>query len=238
MGLTKFSLLKRRHGIRHDQFLAHWQSVHVNVLIHQGRHKHYNQSYLQNDFQPQHASDDLSFDGAAQMVPKSTQFVYKGFQQDPLYAKFVRPDEDLFLAPEKCVVLYCLSEDLGNLPSGADACKLFCLVRRSAEIQANAFLAEWETRAKNLLDQAASNGLRGLRTHQVLPGAATNMGSGSELGQAFDAVEELFFIDGESRRALLQNPQFLQSFHQHGAMPVNAGSLVFVTQEHLVYAEA
>jgi hypothetical protein len=238
MGPTKFSLLKRRQDILHDQFLAHWHTVHVNILIHKGRHKHYNQSYIQNDFQPSHTSDDLAFDGAAQMVPQSIQFINNGFQQDPLYAKFVRPDEDLFLSPEKCVVLYCQSEGHGNIPKEANQRKLLCLVRRRTEMKEDAFIATWQVRVRHMLEQTAMTGLRGVREHQVLRGAATNMGNGSQQGQPFDVVEELFFKNDESQLSMLRNPQFLDSFRAHGAMPVNEGSNVFVTQERLVYEGA
>lgn len=238
MGLTKFSLLKRRQDIRHEQFLLHWQTVHVNVLIHQGRHKHYNKSYIQNDFQQQYASVDLTFDGAAQMVPQSSQFVHNGFQQDPLYAQFVRPDEKLFLAPEQCVVLYCQSQDLGRIPSCADQRKLLCLVRRKAELTEDAFEGDWRARATHLLETAEMTGLCGVREHQVLPGAATRMGNGLPHGQPFDAVEELFFKSDVSLHAMLKNPLFLASFSASGAMPLGEGSDAFVTQERLVYEGA
>lgn len=238
MGLTKFSLLKRRQDIRHDQFLAHWHTVHVSVLIDKARHKHYNKSYIQNDFQTPDSNGDLAFDGAAQMVPQSIQFVNNGLQQDPRYAKFVRPDEELFLSPNKCMVLYCQSEDLGSTPKEANQRKLLCLVRRRAEMNEDAFLTTWLLRVRHLLEQAPMNGLIGSRQHQVLRGAATNMGNGSQQGQPFDVVEELFFKSEESQFSLLRNPQFLDLFHTHGAMPLNEGSHLFVTQERLVYEDA
>ncbi len=237
MGLTKFSLLKRRNGIDHAQFLAHWHTVHVDVLVNRGRHKHYNRSYIQNNFQSQSPQDELVFDGAAQMVPRSSQFVHNGFQQDPLYAQFVRPDEQLFLSPERCVVLYCQSAALGSIRT-ADGCqKIFCLVRRSALADADAFHQGWQARAQALLARHAAQGLSGICQHRVLPGAATNMGHGLAQEQPIDWVEELFFENGESLHSCLRSAWFQDAFGTHGAKPLGEGSHAFVAQERLVYEE-
>lgn len=235
MGLTKFSLLRRRQDIGHAQFLAHWHTVHVDVLVNQGRHRHYNRSYIQNDFQNPAAAGDQVFDGAAQMVPQSSQFVQNGFQQDPLYARFVRPDEDLFLSPQQCVVLYCESAELGKIPAAKDLQKVFCLVRRTPGIPEGEFLNAWQARARHMLADPALPGLEGIRQHQVLPGAATQMGNGQTQGQPFDMVEELFFADEEALHAFFRSPRFLDSFRAHGAMPVAEGSHAYVAQERLVY---
>ncbi len=236
MELTKFSLLKRRQDISHAQFLAHWQTVHVHVLIHQGRHRHYNRRYLQNDFQGLGSEDDLVFDGAAQMVPQSSQFVHNGFQQDPLYAQFVRPDEALFLAPDQCVVLYCHSEAWGHFPAVAHPRKLLCLVRRSAAQTADEFFTAWQARARHILTAWA--GLQGIRHHRVLPGAATNMGNGQGQGHPVDLVEELFFESDAVLDAVFRSPQFQDSFQPHGAMPPGQGSHAFLAQERLIYEDA
>lgn len=235
MELTKFSLLKRRQGITHAQFLAHWQTVHVDVLIHKGRHRHYNRQYLQNDFQAHNAEDELLFDGAAQMVPQSSQFVQNGFQQDPLYAQFVRPDEELFLSPEKCVVLYCHSEQLGHMPATADPRKLLCLISCRAGCAVDEFLKAWQARARHMLTDPAWAGLQGIRQHRVLPGAATNMGNGLGSGHRVDMVEELFFEKHEVLETVLRSQRFLDSFWAHGAMPTGQGSHAFVAQERLIY---
>lgn len=237
MGLTKFSLLRRRSGIDHAKFLAHWHTVHVDVLINRGRHKHYNFSYIQNDFQSQSTQDDLVFDGAAQMLPRSNQFVHNGFQQDPLYAQFVRPDEQLFLSPERCVVLYCQSTALGNIHSAVNCRKIFCLVRRSASAHTDAFDQGWQARAQHLLVSHAAQGLSGIRQHRVLPGAATNMGHGLAQEQPIDWVEELFFKHDQSLNSFLSSSCLQDSFGMNGAMPLGEGSHAFVAQERLVYEE-
>ena len=238
MELTKFSLLRRRSGIDHAKFLAHWHTVHVDVLVNRGRHKHYNRSYIQNDFQSQSPQDDLVFDGAAQMVPRSSQFVHNGFQQDPLYAQFVRPDELLFLSPERCVVLYCQSTTLGNIRNAVDGRKIFCLVRRSASAHADAFDQGWQARAHDLLVRHAAQGLQCIRQHRVLPGAATNMGHGQAQEQPIDWVEELFFEHDQALQTFLNSTSFQQTFGAHGAMPLDEGSHALVAQEHLVYEDA
>ena len=235
MGLTKFSLLRRRQDISHAQFLAHWHTVHVDVLVNKGRHRHYNKRYIQNDFQSPDAAGDLVFDGAAQMVPQSGQFVQSGFQQDPLYARFVRPDEDLFLAPQQCVVLYCESETLGSIPTAKDCRKIFCLIRRMPGTPEGEFLKAWQSRGRQMLETAAMTGLLGIRQHRVLPGAATHMGNGQGLAHPVDLVEELFFGSEEALQAFFRNPKFLDTFHAHGAMPLSDGSQAFLAQERLVY---
>ena len=237
MGLTKFSLLKRRHDISHEQFLMHWHTVHVDVLVSRGRHRHYNLSYIQNDFQGQCPDDDLLFDGAAQMVPRSSQFVSNGFQQDPLYAQYVRPDEELFLTPGRCVVLYCQSSEFGQMPVSKDQRKILCLVRRSPGTHADEFSANWDVRARDLLSGPADRGLLGIRQHSVLPGSATNMGDGLAQGQPIELVEEFFFKSDDTLYAFLRSNLFMKSFHDHGAMNLNEGSHVFVAQERLVYED-
>ena len=237
MELTKFSLLKRCSGIDHAQFLAHWRTVHVDVLINLGRHKKYNRSYIQNDFQSQSPQDDLVFDGAAQMLPRSSQFVHNGFQQDPVYAQFVRPDEQLFLSPENCVVLYCQSTSLGNIHSAVYGRKIFCLVRRANSVSTEAFDQGWQACAQDLLRSHVAQGLSGIRQHRVLSGAATNMGHGLAQEQPIDWVEELFFEHGQALNSFLYSSCLQDAYGMHGAMPLGEGSHAFVAQERLVYEE-
>lgn len=233
MELTKFSLLKRRSDISHAQFLSHWHTVHVDVLVSKGRHKHYNRSYIQNDFQGLDPADEWLFDGAAQMVPRSSQFVNNGFQQDPLYAQFVRPDELLFLSPEKCVVLYCESQEIGNTLVSRGHRKLLCLVSRAAPANKEEWREGWQARARSLLTEL--QGPQGIRQHWVLPGSATNMGNGVDQVKTIDMVEELFFDREDQLVLFLRNERFLKSFQSHGVLPLGAGSHAFMAHEHLVY---
>ena len=70
------------------------------------------------------------FDGAAQMLPPGDGVVTRGFQEDPLYARFVRPDEQLFLDVPACRVVYCDSQVLRADPQ-AGGVKLLEFTRRA-----------------------------------------------------------------------------------------------------------
>lgn len=237
MSLTKFSLLKRRIGTSRADFLRHWRTTHVDVLVNRARHKAYNRRYVQVEFLALPGLGDEAFDGTAQMVPQSPAIVQQGFQHDPLYAQHVRPDEELFLDVPGCAVVYCESDDLGAVDATGAALKALLLVQRESGTSPDCLRAGWRDRAHALLADA-SHGLRGIRQHRVLPGAATGMQGGAVLQDAPDLVEELFFDDLAALQAFCTSEAFAASFRQHGARALGQGSHVFAAQEHLIYADA
>ena len=208
MTLTKFSLLKRRADLTPSQFGAHWRHTHVRVLVEQGGHMAYNRRYVQNHVLPDpdlgFATD--AFDGAAQMLPVSADVLHSGFQEDPRYARFVRPDEHRFLDVASCVVLYCESQPL--LPSQRPAAIKWLLLLTRPQGQARAaFLAAWLAHREALLRVPADTWrlLRGITWFEVLPDAARGMAAGErnrpEL--AYDGVVELGFDSLSDLREVL-----------------------------------
>jgi len=169
------------------------------------------------------------------MLPRSPQVLQRGLQQDPLYARHVRPDEELFLDVGACVVLYCESEDLAAVDATGAACKALALVRPAPDGPLGDLARRWRQRADALLAQAGRNGLRGIRQHRVLPGAASRMGDGAPLPDAPELVEELFFDSVAALQAFCAEASCAQSFLLHGARPPGQGSHLFAAQEHLVY---
>lgn len=231
--LTKFSLLKRRTGLTRDAFVQHWATVHVHVLVHQARHKHYNRRYVQNRFLEIDGFNDASFDGAAQMIPPSLEVLRHGFQEDPLYQQWVRPDELLFLDVPSCQVLYCERHPIQTVAPGQAGLKAFILVRRQAETSRIDFLKTWRERAQALV--ASESSLCGVVHHHVIQEAARGMADGVTCSQPFDLVEELFFHDLSTLRRVTASAAFGEGFARHGALPPGQGSLIFAAQEHLIY---
>jgi EthD domain len=196
--LTKFSLLKRRADLTPAQFSEHWRHTHVKVLVEQGGHKTYNLRYVQNHVIPDCGLDFVSeaFDGAAQMVPQNEGVVSRGFQEDPLYLRFVRPDEDRFLDVACCVVLYCRSDTLLE-DSQPGAIKLLELLKRRPDQTHAQFMQSWRERHAGLL-MAQPDVWRyvcGYAQHEVLQDATRGMAAGERdrPDMAYDGVSELRF---------------------------------------------
>lgn len=196
--LTKFSLLKRRADLTPEQFGEHWRHTHVRVLVEQGGHREYNRCYVQNHVLPgldlEIGSD--AFDGAAQMLPAHAGVLHSGFQEDPRYLRFVRPDEQRFLDVASCVVLYCESQPLLlNLRPGA--IKWLVLLMRPPGMARADFLQAWQAHREALLRAPTDTWrpLRGITWHEVLPDAARGMAAGERdrPDQAYDGVVELGF---------------------------------------------
>jgi hypothetical protein len=231
--LTKFSLLKRRTDLTRDAFAHHWATVHVDVLVNKARHKHYNKRYVQNRFLLVDGFDDESIDGAAQMIPQSAEVLRYGFQEDPLYRQFVRPDELLFLDVPFCQVLYCERHSIQTVVLGHAGLKAFVLVRRQAATSRIDFLKTWQERAQALVTSESS--LCGVVHHHVVQDAARGMADGVTCPQPFDLVEELFFHDLSSLRRVAASTDFGEGFAKYGALVPGQGSIILAAQEHLVY---
>ncbi|MDO9165691.1 MAG: EthD domain-containing protein [Rhodoferax sp.] len=236
--LTKFSLLKRRAGTTRAAFVGHWRTVHVDVLVNKARHKAYNKRYVQNEFLDLAGFEDQRFDGAAQMIPQSAQLVRQGFQNDPLYAKYVRPDEQLFLDVAGCVVLYCETSEVGSVGGCESPLKAMALVGRAPGTDPVEFNVAWKRRAQVLLDGARHSGMRAFRQHWVMQGAATRMLDGEVLQDAPTVVEEMFFDDVDVMSALCTSEAFIKGFDQCHALAPSHGSYLFAAREHLVYEGA
>lgn len=236
--LTKFSFLKRRLGSTRAAFVRHWRSVHVDVLVNKARHKAYNKCYVQNEFLDLPGFEDQRFDGAAQMTPQSAQVVRQGFQNDPLYAQYVRPDEQLFLDVARCVVLYCESSEIGSVSGDESPLKVISTVCRAPGADSVEFNLAWKRRAQVLLDGATQSGVRAIQQHWVMPGAATSMLDGEVLLDAPAVVEEIFFDDVDAMLTLCASDAYIQGFNQSHALALGHGSHQFAAREHLVYEGA
>jgi len=236
--LTKFSLLRRRGGCTHEAFVRHWRTVHVDVLVNQAGHKRYNRSYVQNEFLTLPGFDDQRFDGAAQMVPQSPDVVQRGFQDDPLYQRYVRPDEQQFLDVAGCNVLYCESAAVDHVERAEAPVKALVLVRGLPGTSRSAFVEAWTRRAQALVAASDANGVLGMRQHWVMPGAARCMLDGSAWAEAPDAVDEMFFGSLDALARLCSSDAFTQGFGGALALAPGQGSHLFPAHAHLVYEGA
>lgn len=118
--IVKFSLLKRRPDLTWQEYSQHWRDTHARVLVDAG-HAEYNASYVQNHFEPLDAAfaGKLLFDGAAQMRQKSERNIAAGFQEDPRYLQYVRPDEDKFMDVSQSMVVFTRAVPLKEGAAGA-----------------------------------------------------------------------------------------------------------------------
>jgi len=92
-----FAFLKRREGLSHEEFVAHWRDHHGPLIA---GHPSLSSHILRYEQHPRHRPDPLSgsddLDGVAvQWFNSIDDFL--GFIQDPAYAELVHPDENRFL---------------------------------------------------------------------------------------------------------------------------------------------
>ena len=201
--IVKFSLLKRRPDLSPQAYSRHWRETHADVLVRAG-HAEYNASYVQNHFEPLDAAStqELLFDGAAQMRQKSESNVSAGFQEDPRYPQYVRPDEELFLDVSRSVVIFTRARRLKDAGTGRFKLMSFITLESDTRDGAQA-LDQWQM--ARLAAQPALDRLVLACTHyHTLPGAArglvtTGFDESNRPRVRFDAVSELQF---ESLEAL------------------------------------
>lgn len=241
MKLTKFSLLKRRSDLTQTQFCDHWRHTHVQVLVEQGGHKTYNRRYVQNHFIHDSGlpGGSEAFDGAAQMVPQSIDVLTHGFQEDPRYRQFVRPDEDRFLDVARCVVLY---GDSHVLREGAGPYKLLTLLRRQPALTHAQFMQVWRERHGPLLQGQPDvwRLVQGYTQHEVLQDATRGMAQGErgDPAMAYDGVSELRFHSLDDLRAALAATGWRDLIRPDEATFVSDGSHAFVAREAFIYDDA
>jgi len=241
MKLTKFSLLKRRSDLTQAQFCEHWRHTHVQVLVAQGGHKTYNRRYVQNHFIHDSGLEGGSeaFDGAAQMIPQDAGVLTRGFQEDPRYQQFVRPDEDRFLEVGRCVVLYGESHVLRE---GAGPFKLLTLLKRQPALTHAQFMQAWRNRHAPLLQGQPDvwRLVKGYTQHEVLQDATRGMAQGErgDPAMAYDGVSELHFDSLADLRAALASPAWRDLIGPDEATFVGPGSHAFVAREEFIYDDA
>jgi hypothetical protein len=240
VSLTKFSWLKRRPDLTPDQYSDHWRTTHVQVLVHQGGHKTYNKRYLQNHFinDSSIGFSSSEFDGAAQMIPQQADVVTRGFQEDPLYQKFVRPDEYKFLDVSSCIVIYCESSPILHDPH-AGGVKLLSLMKRLPSMTHAEFMYAWRQRHAPLMQEQFDfwKHVRGYTQHEVLQDATRSMVSGKKANSsmAYDGVAELRFNSLTDLKAALTCDAYRNVIHTDTATFKGEGSHSFLASEELVY---
>lgn len=202
--IVKFSLLKRRPDLSPQAYLRHWHETHAEVLVQAG-HAEYNASYIQNHFEPLEpaSTQELLFDGAAQMRQKSALNVSAGFQEDPRYLQYVRPDEEQFLEVSRSMVIFTRANRLKQAGGGPFKLMSFISFESGAPDAAES-LDHWQVaqlRAYPALDQRVL-----ACTHfHALAGATRGLVS-PEFGDSnrppvrFDCVSELQFESVEVLR--------------------------------------
>lgn len=240
MKLTKFSLLKRRSDLSPAQYSDHWRTTHARVLVAQGGHKTYNKRYVQNHFIHDSGLDFCSdaFDGAAQMIPQSASVMTRGFQEDPLYKQFVRPDEDKFLDVSSCVVLYCESHDILVDPQSGGI-KLLSLMKRRPGTTHAQFMQAWRDRHAPLVKGQPNfwELVRGYTQHEVLQDATRGMADGEQgnSAMAYDGVAELRFNSLADLTAAVTSAAYREVLRADTATFKGEGSHTFVASEELIY---
>jgi len=238
--LTKFTFLKRRADLTQEQFSRHWRTIHARVLVEEGGHQRYNKRYVQNHFIHDTALRFCSaaFDGAAQMTPQSAGAVTSGFQEDPLYLKIVRPDEDRFLDVARCAVLYCEGKIFHEGPESG-AYKLLALMQRKPEHTREHFITHWRDRHAALVKSVPEfwHHVRGYTQHYVIPEATRGMAAGEKDIEAsgYDGVAELRFDSLAELEAALTAPRYLEVIRPDEATFIGKGTAAFVAREELIY---
>lgn len=175
------------------------------------------------------------------MVPQSANVITSGFQEDPLYLKHVRPDEDRFLSVKDCVVLYCESHVVVRPPSSARY-KLLSILKRKPGSTHEQFMAGWREREATLVQKLPHLWplVRGYVQHEVLPDATRGMASGErgDPAMAYDGVAEVFFDNLDDLRATVVSSEFRQLLSTADASLVGDDSHSFVAKEGLIYDDA
>jgi len=204
--IVKFSLLKRRPDLTWQDYSRHWRETHARVLVAAG-HADYNASYVQNHFEPLDGVDDnLLFDGAAQMRQKSERNVSAGFQEDPRYLRFVRPDEDLFMDVSRSMVVFTRAVPLKAGAAGAFKVMSFIASGANAPGAPQA-LDDWQTAQFVAKPELAERVLACTHFH-AMEGAVrglvtTDFDDSNPPPARFDAVSEVRFASMDDLRASL-----------------------------------
>jgi EthD domain len=238
--ITKFSMLKRRPDLNQAQYSEYWRNTHADVLIKKGGHHNYNKRYVQNHFLHDVELPDLSreYDGAAQMTPQSEKMVTQGFQKDPLYMLYVRPDEDMFLDVPKCVVLYCDSYPVLGASAGS-AYKLLRLLSRRENQTRESFLSHWRNEHSRLVQGTPEfwRHVRGYTQHVIIPEATLGMKSGEENTSAtrFDGVDEYYFDSLAELKTAFTEPLYRSVVANSEKTFTGDGCITFVARQEFIY---
>ena len=238
--LTKFTLLKRRADLTQAEFSQHWRTIHAKVLVEEGGHQRYNRHYVQNHFIHDTALGFCSteFDGAAQMIPQNATAVTKGFQEDPLYLKVVRPDEDRFLDVARCAVIYCEGRAFHDGPESGGY-KLLSLLKRKPDHTREEFISHWRNRHAPLVKSVPEfwRHVRGYTQYYVIPEATRGMAAGEKDIEAsgYDGVAELRFDDLAELETAFTEPRYLAVIRPDEKTFVGRGTATFVAREELIY---
>ena len=238
--ITKFSMLKRRPDLNQAQYSEHWRNTHADVLIKKGGHHNYNKRYVQNHFLHDVELPNLSreYDGAAQMTPQSEKMVTQGFQKDPLYMLYVRPDEDLFLDVPKCAVLYCESHSILDASAGSDY-KLLRLLSRRENQTRDSFLSHWRGEHSRFVQGTSEfwRHVRGYTQHVIIPEATRGMAHGEENTGAsrFDGVDEYYFDSLAELRTAFSEPIYRDAIGNNEKTFAGDGSIAFAARQEFIY---
>jgi hypothetical protein len=238
--ITKFSMLKRRPDLNQAQYSEHWRNTHADVLIKKGGHHNYNKRYVQNHFLHDIELPNLSreYDGAAQMTPQSEKMVTQGFQKDPLYMLYVRPDEDLFLDVPRCAVLYCESHSVLGASAGSNY-KLLRLLSRRENQTRESFLSHWRGEHSRFVQGTSEfwRHVRGYTQHAIIPEATRGMERGEENTGAsrFEGVDEYYFDSLSELRAAFTEPLYRNAVENSEKTFAGDGSITFAARQELIY---
>jgi len=212
--ITKFSLLKRRSELSHEQFSDYWSNTHAKVLMEFG-HQDYNATYTQNHFTQleDKVAHSLLFDGAAQMEQRDGLPLGVGFQEDPRYMKHVRLDEQEFLDVENSLVVFTRRNSL-RAGFGISKHKLMTFIKNEAEYRP---METFHAKAINdlgphVIQLAKLDNTLAASWFAVLEGAsrglkAVDYDSTNQPTSHFIAVFELCFESNEKMRASVDHLQ-------------------------------
>ncbi|GKZ75508.1 hypothetical protein AnigIFM56816_000161 [Aspergillus niger] len=236
--ISKFTLLKRRSDLTHDEYNEHWHTTHAHVLASLPAFWKYSESYVQNHLLPMPASlagdADVPFDGIAKTYQTTRDDMNRqDFFTDPSYLTIVREDELKFLSIHSCTSIYGTEHIIKDGPTSG--VKYLSFLRRSESLDQETFLSYWLTQHAPLVKSVESFYKlvrRYVQHHGLLKLHRAMSEEGSS--ETFSGVVELYFDSIEDLETAFNLPEYLETIRQDERKFLCGSSMRFIVKERPV----
>ena len=239
---ARFTLLKRRKDLTHEEFNHHWHGVHGALLASLPDFRRCNQRYTQNHLLRMPASlagqypEDGRWDGFAQTFQRIYPEGFLDFFDQPAFEDVVRPDEDKFLDPAASTTTYTRQHVIKDGP--ASGVKYMAFLRAADGMDQKAFLDYLFNKHVALLKEVKPFWERVTRYCQYHARPELFRGSSEmEKTEAFSGVVEIYFDSMSDLEAAFNNDKYKSRVEKDALKFVKSTSLHFVTEDYPVKYE-
>jgi uncharacterized protein (TIGR02118 family) len=208
--IQKFSLLKRRHDLTHEQFNEHWHGVHGPLLASIPAYAKNNESYVQSYVLPMPASigGEPAYDGIAQTMQRPREDMTKDFFDEPEYLQLVRPDEEKFLSLRECTAIFGRQKVIKDGPR--TGIKFMSFVRPAEGLTHASFLDYWHNQHAPLVEATKPfwSRIRRYVQNHGMPERYRSLSTDGQLAP-YSGVAEIWFDSVEDLEAAFTKAEYL-----------------------------